>query len=83
MIGSPHNYWIISTQWLDHHTTIGSFPHNDKIFDPSLSDKGPVLEEGSIRRALKGALQTFNIQVQGIESLDLYDKTLKFFQGRR
>jgi len=39
------------------------------------NDKGPVLEEGSIRRALKGALQTFNIQVLGVEfdeSLSLY-----------
>ena len=32
-IGSQHNHWTDSTQWLDHHTTIGSFTHNDKICD--------------------------------------------------
>ena len=23
----PHNHWIITPQWLDHLTTIGSFRH--------------------------------------------------------
>ena len=44
LLKTQHNHWIISTQWFDHPTTIGSFPHNEMICDPSLAEdrKRPI-----------------------------------------
>ena len=78
MIGSPHNPWIISPQWLDYHTTIrsqlqcldphttiGSFPHNDKICDPSLYNVVEDYWSCSTMKSIKTGIYNFLVGRDG------------------